>query len=497
MNSRATVLVTAFCLGASLAGYTAEPDAAPRETTAAPVVAEVDQASFFRGYELFERQDYAAACPEFHQYVSAYTPDAPDYEWAEFFLGVSLMKLGYTHAATDILARVVARKPNPRIVEYCLEIFESVSRSQPYDRELIVAQTVCGHEFGHVEGDLADFVHYHQGVYDWEHGFMSWGDEHFGRISAGSRYYYQYLNRKALLKIHKDDIDEAVLLLRQVLTGSCTDENLRDQARKTLARLLYEQKKYAESDLLYQAIEENILAQSQNLMERAWAHYRMGNPEKAMGLLYAFEAPSYRNHLTPEYYMLKSFIYKDVCHYQSALNVVNDFKGRYGTALAGIYRRGRASENNELLLLILNRNAVRQTWDFLQLLEQEHARCEDFRQKGEDALFTYLDRVYALEIEKEKDALKALVEEEYEKYADDLLRYEEEAHLMAYEIGLDMYQRVGQYQYSGKDQDRSDDSRGVVVYPFQGEFWNDELADLKVVLPNKCANLEEWDIFFK
>jgi hypothetical protein len=35
------------------------------------------------------------------------------------------------------------------------------------------------------------------------------------------------------------------------------------------------------------------------------------------------------------------------------------------------------------------------------------------------------------------------------------------------------------------------------VYPFQGEFWNDELADLKVVLPNKCKNLEEWDIFFK
>ncbi len=496
MNSRTAVLVAVFCLGASLAGYTAEPDAASRETTAAPVV-EVDQSSFIKGYELFERQDYAAACPEFHRYVSAYTPDAPDYEWAEFFLGVSLMKLGYTHAATDILARVVARKPNPRIVEYCLEVFESVCRSQPYDRELIVAQTVCDHEFGYVEGDLADFVHYHQGVYDWEHGFMSWGDEHFDRISPGSRYYYQYLNRKALLKIHQDAIDEAVPLLRQVLTGSCTDENLKDQARKTLARLLYEQKKYAESDLLYQAIEENILAQSQNLMERAWAHYRMGNPEKAMGLLYAFEAPSFRNHLTPEYYMLKSFIYKDVCHYQSALNVVNDFKGRYGTALSGIYQRGRASENTELLLLILNRNPVRQTWDFLQLLEQEHARCDDFRQKGDDAFFVYLDRIYALEIEKEKDTLKALVEEEYEKYADDLLRYEEEAHLMAYEIGLDMYQRVGQYHYSGKGQDRSDDSRGVVVYPFQGEFWNDELADLKVVLPNKCTNLEEWDIFFK
>ncbi|HQI80640.1 MAG TPA: hypothetical protein PLR71_03680, partial [Deltaproteobacteria bacterium] len=476
MNSRTAVLIAAFCLGVSLAGYTAEPDAAPMETMAAPAVVEVDQTSFFRGYEFFKQQDYAAACPEFHRYVSTYTPDAPDYEWAEFFLGVSLMKLGYTHAATGILARVVARRPNPRIVEYSLEVFESVSRSQPHDRELIVAQTVCDHEFGYVEGALSDFVHYHQGVYDWEHGFMSWGDEHFARITPQSRYYYQYLNRKALLRIHQDRIEEAVPLLRQVITGSCTDENLKDQARKTLARLLYEQKKYAESDLLYQAIEENILAQSQNLMERAWAHYRMGNPEKAMGLLYAFEAPSYRNHLTPEYYMLKSFIYKDVCHYQSALNVVNEFKGRYGSALAGIYQRGKTSENSELLLLILNRKAVRQTWDFLQLLEQERARCGSFRKDGDDDFFTYLDRIYALQIEKETDTLKTQVEEEYEKYADDLLRYEEEAHLMAYEIGLDMYQRVSQYHYAGKDQARGDDSRGVVVYPFQGEFWNDELA---------------------
>ena len=68
---------------------------------------------------------------------------------------------------------------------------------------------------------------------------------------------------------------------------------------------------------------------------------------------------------------------------------------------------------------------------------------------------------------------------------------------MAYEIGLDMYQRVNQYHYAQDGKQDKNTSQGIVVYPFQGEFWNDELADLKVVLPNKCKNLEEWDIFFK
>jgi hypothetical protein len=73
---------------------------------------------------------------------------------------------------------------------------------------------------------------------------------------------------------------------------------------------------------------------------------------------------------------------------------------------------------------------------------------------------------------------------------------------MEYEIGLDMYQRVYTYHYTeekpGKEStDGKDEETKKVVYNFQGEFWNDELDDYKVTLPNKCQNAEEWDIFFK
>lgn len=497
MSKTLSILVICVCiLGQGTAALAGEVPDGGKET-APPAPVDVDKTSFFRGYELFENGDYQGSCPYFFAYIKGYSPDVEDYEWAEFFLGVSLKKAGYSHAASDILSRLVTRKPNPKIVEYSLEIMEAASRSQACDTELIITQTVCDQDFGFVEGDLRDFIHYHQGVYDWGHGFMAWGDDHFAKIKPGTYYYYKYLNQKALLRIYQNRIDEAPALLKEILSSTCTDENLKDEARRTLARLLYEQGKYKESDTLYESIEENILAQSQNLLERAWAHYRMGHPEKAMGLLYAFEAPSYRNSMTPEYYMLKSFIYKDVCHYQSAMTVVDEFKGHYGKALSGIYQRDRISENNELLLLLLNKRNIKKTWDFLQLLESERIRCAEFRQEGGDDLFQYLDRIYALQIAESTAELKGQIESEYEKYADDLLQYEEEAHLMAYEIGLDMYQRTSQYHYTEDKGSTEKSSERVVVYPFQGEFWNDELADLKVVLPNKCKNLEEWDIFFK
>ncbi|HPR56469.1 MAG TPA: hypothetical protein PLV84_15165 [Deltaproteobacteria bacterium] len=486
-----------FCLGLAGTAGAALPDASSSGGKAQDGSVQVDQTGFLKGYELFKDRNYLEACPYLYGYVSTYTPDAPDYEWAEFFLGVSLKKLGYNHASADILAELVSRKPNPRIVEYSLEIFEEVARTQSFDREMIISQSVCDQEFGYAEGDLADFIHYYQGVYDWEHGFLDWGDEHFAKVRPGTYYYYKYLNRKALLKIYENRVDDAVALLNQILAESCTDENLKDEVRKTLARLLYEQGRFEESDKLYGRIEQNILAQSQNLMERAWAHYRMGNPEKAMGLLYAFEAPSFRNQLTPEYYMLKSFIYKDVCHYQNALSVVQEFKGHYGKALSGIYQRGKIQENDDLLLLLLTRRNIKETWDYLQLLEGEKARIEEFRLSGAEALSGYLDKLYTLQLAESTAVLKDQIETEYEKYANELLQYEEEAHLMAYEIGIDMYQRVSVNHYFEDRKDKGQGDRGVVVYPFQGEFWNDELAVLKVVLPDRCKNLEEWDIFFK
>ena len=455
---------------------------------------DADTDAFFQGYEFFEREAYREACPYFYRYLKAHSPDDGDYEWAEFFFGICLEKLGLSHAAVDILGHLVTRKPNPKIVAYCLEIFEETTRTIPFDRDLIIHKVICDQQYGFVEDDIGDFVHFYQGVYDWEHGFFEWGNDHFGKIRSGTYYYYKYQYQKALYKIYRDQIDEAVLILKDILESPCRSGDLKDAVRKTLARLLYEMGLYKEADVLYQQIQKHILEQSQDLLERAWAHYRMGNPEKAMGLLYAFEAPSFRNYFTPEYYILKSFIYKDVCHYQNALEVVFDFKGRYGKALDNIYQREKLEENTALLLVLLSKEKINETWSFLQLLEKEKKRSRQFEDK---ALYQYLEKIYVLQIQESADTLRKQIQEAFEQMANELLQYEEEAHLMEYEIGLDMYQRVYKYHYKGEGSGDKTDLDGMVVYPFQAEFWNDELADYQVTLPNKCRNMEEWDIFFK
>ena len=450
---------------------------------------------FDKGYRLYQRQKYQSACRYLFRYLSRQTPDDSDYEWAEFFFGISLKKLGFSHAAIDILTHLVTRKPNQKIVRYSLELFEQALRTLPVERDTLINRVLCDQEYGFLEGTVSDFVNYHQGLFDWEHGFFQWGNRHFSQIAPDSLYYYRYLYQKALLALYRDQIVEATDLLKQILRSDQPARELKDDARKTLARLFYEQGQFEEADFMYAQIRKRILQQAENLLERAWAEYRLGNLEKAMGLLYAFEAPSFRDAFKPEYFILKSFIYKDVCHYDKALGVIEEFKSRYGVALEIIYSRQAPGDNHALMLYLLNKKQISRTWKFMELLEREKAACQKF---ADEALRSYLDKLYELQIQQSRNILRRQIEEEYEKVANELLQYEENAHLMEYEIGLDMYKRVyeAHYREAPKAQSQADAPKRA-VYPFQGEFWNDELADYQVTLPNKCQDIEEWDIFFE
>lgn len=449
---------------------------------------------FLEGYDKYSRGKYLAACKELYRFLSQTTPDDADHDWASFFFGISLKKAGYSHAAVDTLANLVTRKPNTKIVNYSLELMEEISRTLPFDQELLIETAVCDESYDFVEGSIADFVNYYQGEYNWERGLFSWGDEHFSSLRKDSYYYNKYLFESGLRELYAGRTDAAIELFKQVLAAKEASDSLRNDARKTLARLYYEVGQFEDADFLYQQIDMNIVEQAGNLLERAWVHYRLGNPERAMGLLYSFEAPSFRTSFTPEFYILKSFIYRDVCHYAKAMSVLSQFDDRYGDAIANVYDRKDARENEALLQVILSKPKVKRIWNFLSLLETERYLAEGIE---DEDLSTYLNELYRLKQDEYEDRLRQEVENVYETMANDLLQFEEEAQLMEYEIGLDMYQRVSEFHYAGSEQSEETSKTGMAVYEFQGEFWNDELEHYTVSLPDKCQDAEEWDIFFK
>jgi len=418
-----------------------------------------------------------------------------NYDWAAFFQGVCFQKMGLSHAAADALAHLAARKPNSRIVSYSLEILEQITRTKPFDKETIILDVLCNQNYDFTNDALSDFIHYYQGLFDWEHGYVEWGDEHFSQIRPDTYYYHKYKYQRALYFIYDDQIELAVKALRELVEDEAVDARIKDEAKITLARLLYELGDFDESFSVYNSVEMPNTAQARYLLERSWDQFRIGDPERAMGLLYAYEAPSFRRRLTPEYFILKSLIYKDVCQYRQALQIVDQFKAKFGEALGLLRQRGDMLDNDQLLLVLMDQKPIKELNNLLSLLSGELKTASSI---NDQPLRERLEKTYELQIQKTRKQLRTKINAAYDAAASEFLDFAEKANLLEYEIGLDMYQRTAEYHYDEKkEKEREEPKVKTVAYAFQGEFWNDELDDYRVVLENKCETLEEWDIFFQ
>lgn len=455
---------------------------------------------FKQAYADFKVESWEVAAAGFLSFLQLTTEDERNYEWAEFFLGICLDKLGFTHAAIDRFSNLAARKPNTKIVAYVLDMFEKVSRTQPFDYDQVILQVVNDKDYGFIGGHLEGFVHYYQGIQDWKTGHRDWAEDHFKKIPENTYYYSRYLFHQAIFLVEQNKPKKALKVLGDVLRQEGLDDELADEAKWVAARLHYELGELKESGFLYKAIKKPVIQQASFLLEQAWIEYQKEEYERAMGYLYAFEAPSFRQFFTPEYYILKSFIYKDVCHYESALSVVTEFQQRYGRSLEAIYNRKKETdqEGEELLYVILAKKDVKQVWEFIQSLEEEKEFIDDL---DDDNLITYVEDVYKLQVEESSYQIRHLIEDEYKKRANELLKYEEESNLMRYEIGVDMYQRVAEAAYKplplGQEKSAKEKELAFVTYAFQHEYWNDELGHYKVNLPDQCKSFEDWDLFFE
>ena len=233
MTSRTPAFVLALVLAAATpsGAVPAPADPTPETEPAAP-----DRELFLQGYDRYEAGDHEAAAVLLRRYLDGAPAGDPDADWAEFFLGISLYRLGFSHAAVDTLSPLVARRPNAKVVAYALEILEEITRTRPFDREQVLLDVVVDREYGFVDERLGDFIHYYQGLFDWEHGYREWGNDHFAQIRPGTYYHDKYRYQDALYRLYDGDLDGAEERLQALLDGGVPDADLRDAVRVTLAR---------------------------------------------------------------------------------------------------------------------------------------------------------------------------------------------------------------------------------------------------------------------
>ena len=456
----------------------------PRRPAAPP-------STFERGLGAYYSNDFVDAAAAMFDYVATNEATVENYEWAEYFLGRSLVALDFEHAGAEYLYNVAKNRSRPEILPDALSAIEALMR-RPHDEDLIDGRLLTDSDFGYLPGSIDDFVAYHQGLADLRADRVSWAERLFDRIDPEGPYRPQSIYALGVQRLKGNRMTDAVKLFRTALAHPRSTRDIRNQSRLALARVLYENERYRAALRIYAQVEvpELTLAEASLFLEKAWTHYWLRDYRKTMGILYALEAPSYREYHAPEKFLLRALVYKNMCHYIPAKREIRRFRFRFGRTLRNIADRIDLRDDDVLREAALQRGQLGRLAAFRRKITTEAGRIDTI---GGDWVAVGLDeqlrQIYELKTKQVDLRLAADLRRATRSVAEELVDFEEQMYLLDYEVGLAIYRRLRKEDARRPTQadDLSIPIMGDrVFYNFQDEFWNDELPTYDFLVENRC-----------
>lgn len=486
---RYILMISALSLAPSVFAEQAAPEQAVNTTSPEEL-----QEWFDQGYSSFKKGRYHRAVSNLHKFKVNRYDDTLNSDWAMFFLALSYDRSGLTQAAVDTFNQLLKKQANPQIVNASLYRLDEISRQLPHDEALLIDQTVITLDFDYIDADLKPFILFSQGRYNWSKGFIEWGNEQFAKLPEGHYYHHKFKMLDAQRLVFAGEVATAKAQLESLLNKPDIDPALQGEIQQFLARLNFEYKQFDQSAKLYQQALSKPNHPKSALLELAWTTFLADRPEKAFGLLHAFSSPSFAHAFNPEYFILKAHIYKDHCHYDSAVTTGEQFFTRYQTALDAIYDRKQVDdlEFEAIHQVLLQNTDIQKQWNFALLLLDEQKNISPLWPKETR---DELKRIYQLKIDYTRWQLLQSITEQFERVANDLLLFSEQMDLIGYEMGVERFQSSPNSDLIAGQQKQAEKQSlaGKVKYPADGEFWSDEFKDYVATLSNDCLTTENWN----
>jgi hypothetical protein len=288
---------------------------------------------------------------------------AEAHDEARYQLAKSLAQAGLNHSALAYLDEILDRGPSrTRYFHSALEWLFKVSRSTA--SEQAVLPRVARYAREGAPPEYQDRFHYLLAKYEFERGRAldeagkaeeartSWreasrlaglvrkeagattatqvaGAEEEGDIYGRAQFVdglarFALGDEQAASERFKD-----VVRLTNPRKGRGGDTELREMAFLQLARLHYQNRQNRYAIFYYGKMPWGGSQWLEGLWEASYAHYRIGEHEKALGNLLTLQSAYFKEEYFPESWVLKAIIYYENCRYPEARLVLQAFNERY------------------------------------------------------------------------------------------------------------------------------------------------------------------------
>ncbi|MCA1827563.1 MAG: hypothetical protein LC689_11595, partial [Myxococcales bacterium] len=335
-----------------------------------------------------------------------------------------------------------------------------------------------------------------------------------GSVPAGDPAQGDALEVAGLASLAAGDDENAVkefIALAQlpVSRGDDAAAERRDKALLQLARLAYQSGDDGKATALYERVGRGAPEWLDALFEASWSHFRKGEDEKALGNILTLQAPFFSQRFFPEAFVLRALVFYENCRYADARATLADFEKRYqplhdglSATLAKLTTPEAAAEfltggkqfvpegARDEVIRVENepdvQGAAKAAVELAQEIDSLDRRPAVFRnsalitrvaplaRQARIALLESAGRKLVARLGQERAELRELLGQSLR------LSYE----ISGREKDIAVNPEAGAAPVKRKDPAQVADDEEL--WPFQGEYWRDELGNYRYQLGQRC-----------
>ncbi len=362
-------------------------------------------------------------------------------------------------------------------------------------------------------------------------GFLSKSKALILQIDEKSKFSPRGKYLEGIIMFKEENFAEAVESFKEVVrilhpkTGKFRDDRLREMAFFQLARTHYGHKQFSYALFYYDHIKRYSANWLEALFESSWAWFQLGKYQKALGNLITLDSPFFREEYFPEGLVLKAVTYYENCRYPESNQIVGEFHRRYeplfdelekltGKQMApenyykkllAIQKAPPEGASGKLLrrilkvaladkdLALLNQSVLEIEKELRRIRRKKKAgfadsrvakRLTDMLKKQRDEIIKKAGLQTKARLEQERDFLGGLISQALRiKLENDNAELEMLKKAKAGE--LDLGPKLLSYDWSAATDDEK------VYWPYEGEYWRDELGTYEYTLTWGCRRQVE------
>ena len=445
-----------------------------------------------------------------------------------YTMAIALYDLGMYHSAQHYFLEVVRKGPNNPFFQYAMPRLTGIAKVTGNDYELLrLVRKIPPDSFPR---QARNELYYLLGRRAYSNEDFSEAMGHFKNVSAESDLYVRAKYFEGVIGQQQGRLKSAVMAFREVINSQPQTlgtvkaveeiENLKDLATINVARIYYGLERYDNAETYYGQVSRDSEHWPRSLFERGWTNFIQGDLNRTLGLVLTVEAPYFEeSKFIPDLAILRALSFFELCDWNETERLLQNFDRAYQPMQAEIdgvvakyladkssrdlwdqvYDRYFGDEPAPTVLdqaifgEILRNRDLAAIVDHLALMDVEMEQIQLRPAQWRDTVGSHLLDVMQQDRLAYKKRAGAEILREFKKQSGNFKDLLLQSEIIRFEVSD---AQAADYAYRAEARDDLESAgRQVVDYstrpdniywPFNGEFWRDELGYYRYVEKNQC-----------